>query len=113
MIPVRKPLTVQAGTTFEFVIRFKDRFRNIIDLTGYTALMHIREKAESATTLAVLSTENGGIIITGNLGKVTLLMPNVDISSGVYDLLLIAPSGKKYKPIKTSSFTVETGVTRA
>jgi len=26
---------------------------------------------------------------------------------------LIAPSGKKYKPIKTSSFTVETGVTRA
>ena len=66
------------------------------DLTGYTALMHIRSRASSDTLILELSTANGRISLGGPNGIIELeisaaITANLEKGSYVYDLELISP----------------------
>jgi hypothetical protein len=59
------------GSTFNLEVLYRDTNDAIIDLTGYTAAMQIRKSYDTPVILN-LTTENGGITITGNLGKIDI-----------------------------------------
>ena len=69
-----------------------------VDLTSYTARMHIRESITDTTVLSSLTTENGGITLGGVSGSIALSIPAVDTAAftfdcAVYDLEVIDPAG--------------------
>lgn len=91
-------ITIEQGGTFSLPLTWKDALGNLVDLTGYTARLHIREEIESSTAFITLTTENGGIAPGGTAGTVTLKLSAAATaaltqSKGVYDLELIGGSG--------------------
>lgn len=70
----------------------------IVDITGWTARMEIRDKI-GGILLYRLDTSNGRLTINGPIGMIGLNIP-ADVSSawtwksGVYDLELVDPNGK-------------------
>ena len=89
----------------------------LVNLTGYTARMQIREELASAAVLLSLTTENGGITLGGALGTIDLFISAADTTAitwegGVYDLELVAPSTDVTRLIDESSVTVSFEVTR-
>ena len=92
-------ITIYQGETFSKVFTWKTGDpKNPVDLTGYTARMQIRKKYGSATTLLSLTTENGGIVLGGVTGTITLFISatdasSIDWTSGVYDLELVSAGG--------------------
>lgn len=114
MKPVKVPIEAYESASRKVSLVFKDKYGNLVDLTGYTARMEIRASAddESDTPILLLTTGNGGLSINGDLGKVTIFIEEVLLEyAGVYDMLLISPSGFIHKPVKTSPFKVIPGVT--
>ena len=91
-------LKINQGETFRHTLLWKDSSEVAINLTGYTARMHIRGKLEDTTTLLELTTENGRILITNpTIGEIKLYISATDTSSikwiaGVYDLEMISGS---------------------
>ncbi|MCY1167132.1 hypothetical protein D9M73_70890 [compost metagenome] len=91
-------LTIYQGATFQLRVIWQDSNRVPIDLTGYTARMQIRERLAATTTLANMTTENGGITLGGAAGTIDLLLTAVETAAisairGVYDLELVSPTG--------------------
>jgi hypothetical protein len=94
MTPGKYNIVCPQGSTFsqEFTYSINDV---LVNLTGYTARMQVREKHTSTTAQLTLTTENGGIVLGGTLGTFT-----VNISSSntaglfakdyVYDLELVS-----------------------
>ena len=69
-----------------------------VDLTGYTARMHVREKLESTSIITQLTTENGRILIDNVYKTVTLKISATDTAAlnftqAVYNLELINSDG--------------------
>lgn len=98
MEPVEYDLKIYQGQTFSLSFIWKDELGTPIDLTGYTARMHIRAAVKAATTLIELTSENGHISIGPAPGQVKLEIPAavstpIVVPSGVYDLELESPSG--------------------
>ncbi len=64
-----------------------------VDLTGYTARMQVRPSVTSSTVLLELTTTNGGIVLGGALGTITLSATAVQTAAlprgGVYDIELV------------------------
>lgn len=94
----RYNITVEKGANFILQLTWKDQNESIINLTGYTARMHMREELADISTVLILTTENGRITLGGVLGTITLQISNIDTSaisacSGVYDLELISSAG--------------------
>jgi hypothetical protein len=59
-----------------------------LDITGYTAKMQMRSYPDSATAVLTLTTENGGIAITGATGNIALHATAAQtgaINQGPYD----------------------------
>lgn len=84
---------IEQGAVFRRSMIWKDSNNAVIDLTGYTAEMQIRQKKDSETILHTLSTSNGGITITGAQGKIDLFISadttaEFDFTSAYYDLEL-------------------------
>ena len=97
-LPFKYDLTYYDGETLLESFVCEDAYGNPTDLTGYEAKMQVRESAidESDTPLLELSTDNGGIVIDYELGRISLHYPSLDTSmSGFYDLALIDGSGVK------------------
>lgn len=91
------PLTIARGTTKRVPMRLSCRGVPV-DLTGYTALLQAREEPKAPAALLELSTENGGIVIDGAAGTVTLIF-SIDVTGafelpGEYDLMLYDPQGE-------------------
>jgi hypothetical protein len=111
----RHDFTCDQGATFEREIILKDSTSTIIDITGSTAEMDVRQRVDSTTTLIELSTANGRITIDGSNGKISLLISSSDttdlITNGVYDLKLTYVSGTVER-ILEGEFTVDPQVTR-
>lgn len=83
-----------------------DPVLEIMPLTGHTARMQARSTVVSDTQLVTLTTENGGIVIDGAAGRITLTMSAAATallswsaagqyvgSTGMYQLELITPGG--------------------
>jgi hypothetical protein len=86
-------LTIKKGATYKQNLVYKDNDDVIVDLTGVTARMQIRHTFKS-DVIHELTTENGGITITGAIGEIDLLIlatvtDTFPAITGVYDLELI------------------------
>lgn len=92
-------IKIKQGSEFERFITWKDKNNIPIDVTNYTAKLHIRNKISNSSILLLeLTTENGGITLGGADGKITLKINAATSSAftwieGVYDLELISPIG--------------------
>ena len=59
-------LTIEQGATYKKKFTWKDSAGVAIDLSGYSARMHIRKsKASSDPPLVELTNTNGGIVLGG------------------------------------------------
>lgn len=97
----------EKGASFSYSLTWKDESGSAVNLTGYTARMHVRSSYEDPEAAVILTTENGGISITANTGRLALsLNPSTTesipgfnatgtppTSNYVYDLELVAPNG--------------------
>lgn len=86
-----------------------------VSLTGLTARMQIREKLDSATTIAELTTQNNGIALDTTNYTITILMSATQTeaftwSTAVYSLELV--NGAEVIPFCTGNLTLVKEVTR-
>jgi hypothetical protein len=91
-------ITIEKGATFSRELTWKDENGDAIDLTGYTARMHIRTHPSASTAILELTTENSRISLGGAAGTVTLTVtPAVTTAitamDGFYDLELVSSGG--------------------
>ena len=108
-------IKIDKGSTFNLRLTWKDESGALVDLTGYTARMHIRDKVSSASTLLELTTENSGIVLGGVAGTINIIITasastSATWTSGVYDLELV--SGSYVKRMLQGNVTLDPEVTR-
>lgn len=109
---------IPQGATYGHKFLYKNESDDsVIDLTGYTARLHIREKVTSTSTLYEASTDtDDGITITGALGEVYLEIPAATTAAwtftkAVYDLEIISAADKVSR-IAEGNVKVSAEVTR-
>lgn len=113
----RADFVIEKGTTWRKVITWTQADGGSpINLTGFTARMHIRENTSDRLTIVELTTENGRISLGGVNGQITLLLSDaitsaLDGSRGVYDLELISSGGEVTRLIE-GKITLRSEVTR-
>lgn len=93
--PAKHNFYVYRGATFSEQIEWKDESGTPVNLTGFTARMHMRETIEAADPFLTLTTENGGVSLGGVAGTIQLLASAtqttaITATSGVYDLELVS-----------------------
>lgn len=96
-VPTYNWQKIHQGADWSAEIIVKDGNRNVMDITGWTAKMQVRERPGSPL-LMELSTENGGIVITGASGSIGFVMTDdqaelLQFSKAKYDLRVIDGSG--------------------
>lgn len=87
-------LRIYQGDTFVLSLTWKDSTGAVIDLTAYTARMHIRKKIASTTTLLelteaseiTLAATSPNIVVTMSAAQTVLT--DLERSPGVYDIEL-------------------------
>jgi hypothetical protein len=105
--PKKHDFTMYKNTTHDEIMRFRDNHGNIIDLTGSTARMEIKTDITDVEPLHTLTTENGGLIIDVELGKLIIHVDTVDETyAGKYDIIVWDSSGDKQMPIAPSKIKV-------
>lgn len=104
---------VAAGETLRKGFQFLDKENKGVDITGWTARMHVRVNFDSAAPITggTFTTENGGLIIEEGTEGVLWLYASAATTSAYltssdtaavtykYDLELITPSGEVGKPL--------------
>lgn len=107
-------LKINQGETYRHTIFWTDADGLPIDLTQYTADMHIRGKISDAIPLLELTTENGRIFFPDALaGEIQIYLTAADTAainwvSGVYDLEMLKTGGDVTRIIEgTVSITKE------
>jgi hypothetical protein len=93
--PAKHNFYVYRGATFSEQIEWKDESGTPVNLTGFTARLHMRETLEAADPFLTLTTENGGITLGGVAGTILLLASAtqttaIAATNGVYDLELVS-----------------------
>lgn len=89
-------LTVDQGATFRRTIIYNDPVTgDPVNLTGYTARMHLRTVVTSEDIVLELTTENGRLTIDPLIGKIIVeveatAMEDVVAGRYVYDLELVS-----------------------
>jgi hypothetical protein len=96
MTPGKYNMVCPQGSTFNQELTYSINAVNV-DLTGYSARMHIRATYTSTTPTASLTTENGKIALGGSAGTITVNIPSSETTNFVakeyvYDLELVSPS---------------------
>lgn len=110
-------IEIEQGTDWEQSFQYKDSDGEVINLTGYTARMQCRATKESTSTEFSLTTENGGITITGATGTILCSMTAAATAAlsagelGFYDLEIISGAGK-VKRLVEGRVTVSREITR-
>jgi len=74
------------------------RYYAPVNLSGYTARMHVRQSLTATTTLLELTTENSRISLDSDSYVISLLLTatdtaELDFTSGVYSLEMVSGSG--------------------
>lgn len=117
MAAAQADLVIEQGATFNQSFQWTDSSGAAINLTGYTGRMQIRPSVTSSTTIADLTTANGGIVITGATGTVTAKIAATStaamtFTTAVYDLELIAADGVTVTRLVQGNVTLSKEVTR-
>jgi hypothetical protein len=107
-------LTIEQGATLRLIVTYKDPTGAPIDLTGYSARCQIR-RSVGGSILLNLTTQNGGIILGGSAGTITLLASASTTTpltgSGVYDLELVSSGGEVTRVLE-GTVVISPNVTR-
>lgn len=89
-------ITCEQGATFARTLQWLDENEVAVDLTGYTARMHVRKTVKASTTLIELTTANSRIVLTPLTGTIDLILTATETAtitdSGVYDVELVSPA---------------------
>ena len=112
MVPAELNLTIYEGTNYNLSILWKDDNDNPVDLTNFTASMHIRDTIESAAKIDC----SPYFTLGGTAGTVSLALPatfivDIGYTSGVYDIDLEDTSGNVYR-LLLGTVTIREEVTR-
>lgn len=114
MLAGRYDLTIEQGATFTLSMYYQDDAGAAVDLTGYSARMHLRKADHVGNIEIELTTENGRIVIDGARGQIVLNIAAVDTqdltASGVYDLEVVL--GAVVHRIMQGAYTISPEVTR-
>lgn len=106
------------GATFSYTVTWKDAKRTPINVTGYTARMHVRTSETATSVVLALTTENGRIAITSAQGgEFTLTISATDMAliaedKYVYDLEIVAPVTGVVTRLLYGNFVVRAEITR-
>lgn len=89
--PYDADFIIHKGETIDQKMTWSDACGNAIDLTGYTAKLQARYKVTDVSPFLDLSTGNGGIILGGTAGTITIRVSStatalLDAGRGIYDL---------------------------
>lgn len=87
-------ITIEQGATFNPVLTWKDENGVVIDLTGYSARMQIRDTVDATSFIAELTDLTGEIVLGGTAGTITFNLSAAataafTFDSAVYDLELV------------------------
>lgn len=110
-------IVADQGATLSRTITWKDSAKRAINVTGYTARMHVRATVDAPTTVLELTTSNGYLVLGGAAGTVTMSVPasvtaNLPEGIHVYDLELVAPVSGVVNRLIQGNFVVRPEVTR-
>lgn len=108
-------ILAEQGATFALNLLYNDSAGDPIDLTTYTAAMHVRLKASTVTTVLELSTGDSTITLGGAAGTILLAidaatMETFTAGKYVYDLELY--NGAITTRLIEGTFTIKAEVTR-
>ena len=98
----QKNFEVDQNATFSFVVEYKDENDNVIDLTGASAKMQVRDVKGGSKLAVTLTSPSGGIVINGSLGKLTVTLTPTQTNKlfypkSVYDIMVVDSNGNKIK----------------
>lgn len=91
-------ITVEQGATFRLEATWKDSTGALVNLTGYSARMQIRETYESEDIILSFTSTGGSIVLGGALGTIVVTgsatdTAKVPMTPAVYDLELESIGG--------------------
>lgn len=106
---------IDQGADFTKVITLRDSSGSPVNLTGFTARMHVRRDVDASSILVELSTQNGRIALGGAAGTITLTLSAATTAgisrSGVYDIEIVSSGGQVSRVLR-GDFVVDREVTR-
>lgn len=118
MAAFKLPLKIDQGATFNQLVTWKTGTPPVVvNLTGCTARMQVRGKLTDAAVLLDLTTANGGVVLGGIAGTVTVKISALQTAaitwlSAVYDLEIIFADGT-VRRLLSGGISVSLEVTRA
>jgi hypothetical protein len=109
-------LTIEQGADLNLSMLLKNGDGSVMDLTNYTARMHIRRYVFEDEFLLELTTGNGRIVFSLVTGTLTLRLTSAETAAltechGVYDLELVHSSGNVIRLIE-GAVSISPEVTR-
>jgi hypothetical protein len=100
-------IVLEQGETWRPILTIQDSGGDPVDLTAYTARMHVRESIDSPTPLLALTSgpDPGGITLGGAAGTLALYLSATATaalvwSHAIYDLEIESPSGDVTRLLK-------------
>lgn len=108
-------ILVDQGATLNRAFFLKSSAKAAINLTGYTARMHIRASVTDSTIIDTLTTQNGDITIGASTGRVDILIRPADTAAMTpkvyaYDIELESSTGEVSKVV-AGKLTVRAEIT--
>jgi hypothetical protein len=120
MKPGKYALVIQEAVGYDKTWKWStlaaDGTRTLVNLTGYTASVMLREHYESVTPKLTLTTANGKIVLGGTAGTIRVIISKADADAlgqfrGVWDIVLTSPGGVPYRLLGGPSY-IARGATR-
>ena len=114
---IRLNAVIPQGATYKgFDFVYRDPNDTPIDLTGYTARMHFREKHTDPDPPLYAATDGDDITLGGAAGTIVIVIPAATTAAwtfktAVYDLELVEPDGEVVRLVE-GRITVTPEVTR-
>lgn len=110
-------ITLEQGVDYNKSLVVKDALGSPLNLTGYSCRMQVRKYHFSDTVILEASSSNGKISIDPLVGVILINLSSADTESfntlsAVYDMEIIAPSGKVTR-ILQGEVSCSPGVTRS
>jgi len=97
----RYDFEVEQGGTFNPTLTWKDSTGALVNLTGATARMQVRDNHGAATTVLELTTENGRITLGGAAGTIALLVSAADMAA------IVVPDAPGPRPTRDCVYDLE------
>lgn len=104
-VTTRVDMFIPQGSTYVHTFTYVDADETAINITDYTARMHIRENVDSSDTIYEASSTTGELVITGIEGEVELTISATDtagftFTTAVYDIEIVSPDDEVIRLVK-------------